>query len=110
MTRAMVRQHYVKRAGRQTRAHVPSQPATLASFLGLTCQAPRCAPHSERPPSEATRSPGIPTRRCASLMCSAIYPPPPKVRVFPHGGGTFQIEPDASSASYFHAVNALFQP
>merc|ERR1712070_476328 len=24
------------------------------------------------------------------------------------GGGTFQIEPDASSASYFHAVNALF--
>ena len=32
----------------------------------------------------------------------------PQVRVFPHGGGTFQIEPDASSASYFHAVNALF--
>jgi len=27
---------------------------------------------------------------------------------FPHQGGTFQIEPDASSASYFHAVNALF--
>ena len=30
------------------------------------------------------------------------------VRVFPHGGGTFQVEPDASSASYFHAVNALY--
>merc|ERR1712039_173815 len=30
------------------------------------------------------------------------------VEVFPHAGGTFQIEPDASSASYFHAVNALF--
>ena len=30
------------------------------------------------------------------------------VDVFPHAGGTFQIEPDASSASYFHAVNALF--
>ncbi len=30
------------------------------------------------------------------------------VSVFPHGGGTFQIEPDASSASYFHAANALF--
>ncbi|KOO35463.1 3-phosphoshikimate 1-carboxyvinyltransferase [Chrysochromulina tobinii] len=27
---------------------------------------------------------------------------------FPHSGGTFQIEPDASSASYFHAANALF--
>ena len=30
------------------------------------------------------------------------------VEVFPHGGGTFQIEPDASSASYFHALNAMF--
>jgi len=30
------------------------------------------------------------------------------VQLFPHGGGTFQIEPDASSASYFHAVNAMF--
>ena len=30
------------------------------------------------------------------------------MRVFPHGGGTFQVEPDASSASYFHAVNALY--
>ncbi|KAL1496568.1 hypothetical protein AB1Y20_014174 [Prymnesium parvum] len=30
------------------------------------------------------------------------------VAVFPHTGGTFQVEPDASSASYFHAVNALF--
>ena len=29
------------------------------------------------------------------------------VEVFPHSGGTFQIEPDASSASYFHAVNAM---
>ena len=29
-------------------------------------------------------------------------------QVFPHSGGSFQIEPDASSASYFHAVNALF--
>merc|ERR1719310_2673266 len=27
---------------------------------------------------------------------------------FPWEGGTFQVEPDASSASYFHAVNALF--
>ena len=27
---------------------------------------------------------------------------------FPHTGGQFQIEPDASSASYFHAVNAIF--
>ena len=30
------------------------------------------------------------------------------IEAFPHGGGTFQVEPDASSASYFHAVNALF--
>ena len=30
------------------------------------------------------------------------------VEVFPHSGGTFQIEPDASSASYFHACNTLF--
>ena len=30
------------------------------------------------------------------------------VEVFPHAGGAFQIEPDASSASYFHAANALF--
>jgi len=30
------------------------------------------------------------------------------VASFPHGGGTFQIEPDASSASYFHACNTLF--
>jgi len=30
------------------------------------------------------------------------------VEVFPHGGGTFQIEPDASSASYFYALNAMF--
>lgn len=30
------------------------------------------------------------------------------IEVFPHKGGTFQIEPDASSASYFHAVNSLF--
>lgn len=30
------------------------------------------------------------------------------VELFPHSGGTFQIEPDASSASYFHAVNAMF--
>ena len=30
------------------------------------------------------------------------------VEVFPHDGGVFQIEPDASSASYFHAVNAMF--
>merc|ERR1719201_3218753 len=27
------------------------------------------------------------------------------VEVFPHKGGIFQVEPDASSASYFHAVN-----
>ena len=30
------------------------------------------------------------------------------VEQFPHMGGEFQIEPDASSASYFHAVNAMF--
>ena len=30
------------------------------------------------------------------------------IEVFPHQGGDFQVEPDASSASYFHAVNALF--
>ena len=30
------------------------------------------------------------------------------VETFPKGGGEFQVEPDASSASYFHAVNALF--
>jgi len=30
------------------------------------------------------------------------------IESFPHGGGEFQIEPDASSASYFHAVNAMF--
>mmetsp|Transcript_14134 Transcript_14134/g.31877 ORF Transcript_14134/g.31877 Transcript_14134/m.31877 type:complete len:452 (+) Transcript_14134:47-1402(+) len=30
------------------------------------------------------------------------------LEVFPTSGGTFQIEPDASSASYFHAVNAMF--
>ncbi|CAK9078629.1 unnamed protein product [Durusdinium trenchii] len=30
------------------------------------------------------------------------------VKAFPHDGGEFQIEADASSASYFHAVNALF--
>ena len=30
------------------------------------------------------------------------------IACFPHAGGTFQIEPDASSASYFHAVNAMF--
>jgi 3-phosphoshikimate 1-carboxyvinyltransferase len=30
------------------------------------------------------------------------------LKVFPQKGGAFQIEPDASSASYFHAVNALF--
>jgi len=30
------------------------------------------------------------------------------IEAFPHGGGAFQVEPDASSASYFHAVNALF--
>ena len=30
------------------------------------------------------------------------------VEVFPHAGGDFQIEPDASSASYFHACNTLF--
>jgi len=30
------------------------------------------------------------------------------VELFPSGGGEFQIEPDASSASYFHAVNGLF--
>ncbi|EOD35507.1 EPSP synthase, partial [Emiliania huxleyi CCMP1516] len=30
------------------------------------------------------------------------------VETFPHGGGDFQVEPDASSASYFHAANALF--
>jgi 3-phosphoshikimate 1-carboxyvinyltransferase len=30
------------------------------------------------------------------------------LEVFPHAGGTFQVEPDASSASYFHAVNAMF--
>mmetsp|Transcript_70801 Transcript_70801/g.122592 ORF Transcript_70801/g.122592 Transcript_70801/m.122592 type:complete len:483 (-) Transcript_70801:63-1511(-) len=30
------------------------------------------------------------------------------LEVFPKSGGSFQIEPDASSASYFHAVNALF--
>lgn len=30
------------------------------------------------------------------------------VEVFPHSGGEFQIEPDASSASYFHACNTLF--
>eukprot|EP00931_Biecheleriopsis_adriatica_P000869 TRINITY_DN100_c0_g1_i1.p1 TRINITY_DN100_c0_g1~~TRINITY_DN100_c0_g1_i1.p1 ORF type:complete len:468 (-),score=80.53 TRINITY_DN100_c0_g1_i1:38-1441(-) len=30
------------------------------------------------------------------------------LKVFPESGGDFQIEPDASSASYFHAVNALW--
>lgn len=30
------------------------------------------------------------------------------VELFPHTGGEFQIEPDASSASYFHACNTLF--
>merc|ERR1712232_1457255 len=30
------------------------------------------------------------------------------LKTFPASGGEFQIEPDASSASYFHAVNALF--
>ena len=30
------------------------------------------------------------------------------VEVFPHKGGVFQVEPDASSASYFHAVNTMF--
>ncbi|CAJ1333200.1 unnamed protein product, partial [Effrenium voratum] len=30
------------------------------------------------------------------------------LKSFPHEGGDFQIEADASSASYFHAVNALF--
>lgn len=30
------------------------------------------------------------------------------LKAFPHNGGEFQIEADASSASYFHAVNALF--
>lgn len=30
------------------------------------------------------------------------------LEVFPQSGGSFQIEPDASSASYFHAVNAIF--
>jgi len=30
------------------------------------------------------------------------------LEVFPKTGGSFQIEPDASSASYFHAVNAMF--
>ena len=30
------------------------------------------------------------------------------VELFPHSGGTFQIEPDASSASYFHACNTIF--
>lgn len=30
------------------------------------------------------------------------------VEVFPNDGGEFQVEPDASSASYFHAANALF--
>jgi len=30
------------------------------------------------------------------------------LKAFPHNGGDFQIEADASSASYFHAVNALF--
>ena len=30
------------------------------------------------------------------------------VETFPKGGGEFQVEPDASSASYFHAVNALY--
>jgi 3-phosphoshikimate 1-carboxyvinyltransferase len=29
------------------------------------------------------------------------------IKVFPHGGGTFQIEPDASSGSYFWAVACL---
>eukprot|EP00439_Symbiodinium_sp_Y106_P038603 s1690_g4.t1 len=30
------------------------------------------------------------------------------LKAFPHEGGEFQIEADASSASYFHAVNAMF--
>lgn len=30
------------------------------------------------------------------------------LKAFPESGGEFQIEPDASSASYFHAVNAMF--
>mmetsp|Transcript_55074 Transcript_55074/g.131245 ORF Transcript_55074/g.131245 Transcript_55074/m.131245 type:complete len:454 (+) Transcript_55074:123-1484(+) len=30
------------------------------------------------------------------------------LEVFPTAGGTFQVEPDASSASYFHAVNSMF--
>lgn len=30
------------------------------------------------------------------------------LEVFPRAGGSFQIEPDASSASYFHAVNAIW--
>ncbi len=29
------------------------------------------------------------------------------VRVFPHGGGAFAVEPDASSGSYFHAAGWL---
>jgi 3-phosphoshikimate 1-carboxyvinyltransferase len=29
------------------------------------------------------------------------------IKVFPHGGGTFQIEPDASSGSYFWAAGRL---
>merc|ERR1712232_385270 len=30
------------------------------------------------------------------------------LKAFPEASGEFQIEPDASSASYFHAVNAMF--
>ena len=30
------------------------------------------------------------------------------LEVFPRSGGVFQIEPDASTASYFYAVNAMF--
>ena len=46
--------------------------------------------------------PSLTLRRCPLPLAQH------QVRVFPHGGGSFQIEPDASSASYFHAVNALF--
>jgi 3-phosphoshikimate 1-carboxyvinyltransferase len=31
------------------------------------------------------------------------------IRVFPKGGGTFQVEPDASSGSYFRAVSKFVQ-
>eukprot|EP00966_Prymnesium_polylepis_P118694 2743748-Prymnesium_polylepis.1 len=49
-----------------------------------------------------------PDRPVPPSLCDCARHTGAMVEVFPHGGGTFQIEPDASSASYFYALNAMF--